>query len=190
MWSYCDQTVKGPHFSGCLMLCPLCVLTYVVKNAFQSKPVVNSTLVYFNPTFCLFAFNHRSGLCDLVYNCLFILFQKQQPVRPNCTLVLHFFEVLFCALAFGYIWNTFFLVFRSTEGKKRQKAYNKTETLYELTLLRLLHSFLFPVSSLMHILLSTQQQYFGVISENSQILFEEILSDVGRMLCFSIWCVF
>lgn len=37
-------------------------------------------------------------------------------------------EAFFCSLTFGYLWNTFFLVFRSTEGKKRkQNAYNKTE---------------------------------------------------------------
>lgn len=112
----------------------MCVDIGVVKGSVQSNHSVNTTLVYFNstPTAWLSAFIHGSWLSDLFYVCLFILFppQKKQPVRQKCYTALRYLEEFFCSLTFGYLWNTLVLVFRSTEGeKKEQNAYNKTEKL-------------------------------------------------------------
>lgn len=38
-------------------------------------------------------------------------------------MALRYPEAFFCSLTFGYLWNTFFLVFRSAEGKKENKMH-------------------------------------------------------------------
>lgn len=102
----------------------VCIDIGVVKGAVQSKHAVNSTLVYFNlmPAACFSAFNHRSRLSDLFY----VSLSKSNLSDQTDS------EAFFCPLTFGYLWNTFFLVFRSTEWgekKEKQNAYNKTENL-------------------------------------------------------------
>lgn len=130
----------------------VCVDIGVVKGAVQSKPAVNSTLVYFNltPTSCLSAFYHGSWLSDLVYVFLFILSSKKQPWRRS--------SVHWCLDIFGILSS---LSLEALRGKKENKMHsiNLRNSWWTNPASCLLLSFLFPVSSLVHNNLSTLQQY-------------------------------
>lgn len=118
------------------------------------------------PTACFSAFNHRSWLSDLIVVVfwVFVFFaclsveslprgKEKKKKRSWWTESLHslytYSKVFFCSLTFGYLWNTFFLVFRVTEGEKM-----KTRHIIKLRNYRwtnpascLVPSFLFVVSS-------------------------------------------
>lgn len=133
----------------------MCVDIGVVKGSVQSNHSVNMTLVYFNstPSAWLSAFIHGSWLSDLFFfGCLFILFP---PKITTCQA-----EVLHSStLTFGYLWNTFFLVLRSTEGgDKKNKMHTIKLRNYWWTNPASCLLLSFPVSSLMHNILSAQQQ--------------------------------